>query len=66
MWNSPCPRTEQLDVDPAVFVGREDDRKGVEEICRVRIGMEKENREKLFTLLAKELWGIKQTKKWQV
>lgn len=33
VWNSSCPRTGQLDVDPAVFVGREDGRKGMEEIC---------------------------------
>lgn len=59
VWNSSCPRTEQLDVDPAVFVGREDSRKDMEEICRVRIGLEKEDREKLFSLLAQELQGIK-------
>lgn len=46
-------------MDPTVFVGRKDGRKGMEEICRVRIGMEKEDREKLFTLLAQELRGIK-------
>lgn len=46
-------------MDPAVFVGREDSRKDMEEICRVRIGLEKEDREKLFSLLAQELQGIK-------
>lgn len=37
----------------------EDGRKGTKEICRARIGMEKTDREKLFTLLAPELRGIK-------
>lgn len=46
-------------MDPAVFVGREEGRKGMEEICRVRIGTEKEGREKLFILLAQELRVIK-------
>lgn len=46
-------------MDPALFVGREGGRKGMEEICRARTGMEKEDREKLFALLAKELWGVK-------
>lgn len=46
-------------MDPTVFVGKEDSRKDMEEMCRVRIGKEKEDREKLFTLLAQELQGIK-------
>lgn len=53
--SSDSPRASLLDRDPAVYVGREDARESMEEICTARIGMEKRGREKLFTLLDQEL-----------
>lgn len=62
VWNSPCMRTELLDVG----VGRGDGRKNMKEICRVKACMEKEVREKLIILLVQELQSNNEPRKWQV